>query len=161
MTKTFHSDGTDMFIKINTYFLEMNKRIWLSYRLLQVIYCVVLFERIVLRNAHNSLQILRMIREMHQSDWEKLVQGQAANTGSSGIWTRDLSHPKRESYPIDHEPWRLWVEWFAMLDRITYRVRLGCLFWWLYRWRLNGATWWHEHGVTEVPFGTNKNNTSK
>ncbi len=68
MTKTFHSDGTDMFIKINTYFLEMNKRILLSYRLLQVICCVVLFERIVLRNAHNSLQILRMIREMHQSD---------------------------------------------------------------------------------------------
>ena len=23
----------------------------------------------------------------------------AKNKGSSGIWTRDLSHPKRESYP--------------------------------------------------------------
>ena len=24
---------------------------------------------------------------------------QEENVGSSGIWTRDLSHPKRESYP--------------------------------------------------------------
>ena len=24
---------------------------------------------------------------------------QYTNAGSSGIWTRDLSHPKRESYP--------------------------------------------------------------
>ncbi len=70
-TRTFHSDGTDVFIDINTYFWEMNLRFWVSYRLLQVIHYVVLYVRIVLRNAHTSLQILRMIREMYQSDWKK------------------------------------------------------------------------------------------
>ena len=48
-------------------------------------------------------------RPINQKAWEKdtiYVPGheKSANTdekepGSSGIWTRDLSHPKRESYP--------------------------------------------------------------
>ncbi len=56
-TRTFHSDGTDMFI--DKYLLLRDELKILSNRLLQEIHCVVLFVRIVLRNAHTSLQILQ------------------------------------------------------------------------------------------------------
>ncbi len=35
--------------------------------------CILLVKKLKIKNyAHTSLQILRMIQEMHQSDWEKL-----------------------------------------------------------------------------------------
>ena len=55
-TRTCLSDGTDMFIDINIYFGNMNWDIWATYRLLQVIYCVVLF--------------YELFREMHIILWK-------------------------------------------------------------------------------------------
>jgi len=63
-----HSDGTDMFI--DRYLLLRDELRILSKRewLLQEIHGVLLFVRIVLRNALTVLQMSRMIREMYQSD---------------------------------------------------------------------------------------------
>ncbi len=53
-------------------FWEMNYVFWARDWLLQEIHGVLLFVRVVLRNALTVLQMSRMIREMYQSDWEKL-----------------------------------------------------------------------------------------
>ncbi len=81
-----------MALTCSGYFWEMNYAFWASHRLLQVIHCVVLFGQIVSRNALTVLQTLRMIREMHQSDWESLFfspEPGSRNKNGKGGWCYD------------------------------------------------------------------------
>ena len=47
----------------------------------------------------NSQEGLGYISREGKSEGQKVHLAGAVLEGSAGIWTRDLSHPKRESYP--------------------------------------------------------------
>ena len=47
------------------------------------------------KQNHRILLLPKMVNQSNKS----LISPRNKKKGSSGIWTRDLSHPKRESYP--------------------------------------------------------------
>ena len=70
--KTSHFGDTGRLTDMNTCFWGMDHPFWASDMLLQVIHQVLQFALIVLRNALTAVQMLIVMWEKHQSNWEKL-----------------------------------------------------------------------------------------